>query len=157
MDKINFKNYPNTETPISADNLNLLQTNVENYVDDVKNYVDGMATYSDEETFIGYFKTNGELVPLYRKVITYTTALPSGNINIAHGITNLGMITNFRANYYTASGNVRSDQYGSSNYHIFVNGINDTNIIITVSSGYSNSFTKTIIVLEYTKVQEEDE
>jgi hypothetical protein len=32
MDKINFTNYPSTDTPISADNLNLLQTNVENAI-----------------------------------------------------------------------------------------------------------------------------
>lgn len=32
MDKINFTNYPNTDTPINADNLNLLQTNVENAI-----------------------------------------------------------------------------------------------------------------------------
>lgn len=30
MNKINFKNLPSTETPINAENLNLLQTNVEN-------------------------------------------------------------------------------------------------------------------------------
>lgn len=30
MEKITFENYPSTNTPISADNLNLLQTNVEN-------------------------------------------------------------------------------------------------------------------------------
>lgn len=35
MEKITFENYPNTSTPISADNLNLLQTNVENGIDDV--------------------------------------------------------------------------------------------------------------------------
>ena len=29
MQKINFKNYPNTTTPVNADNLNLLQDNVE--------------------------------------------------------------------------------------------------------------------------------
>ncbi len=32
MDKINFTNYPSTDTPISADNLNLLQTNIENAI-----------------------------------------------------------------------------------------------------------------------------
>ncbi len=35
MNKINFENYPSTNTPVSADNLNLLQTNVENGISDV--------------------------------------------------------------------------------------------------------------------------
>ena len=35
MDKINFQNLPNTTTPVSAGNLNLLQTNVENAINGV--------------------------------------------------------------------------------------------------------------------------
>ena len=32
MQKINFENLPSTNTPISAENLNQLQTNVENAI-----------------------------------------------------------------------------------------------------------------------------
>ena len=34
MQKINFQNYPNTSTPLSAENMNLLQTNIENGISD---------------------------------------------------------------------------------------------------------------------------
>lgn len=132
--------WENGTTPINADNLNKIENELES--------LDTSNTYSTTETAVGTW-TDGKTI--YRKVITHTTALPSGNTNIAHGITNLGMITNFRANYYTASGNVRSDQYVSNNYYVFVNGINDTNVTINVSASYNNSFTKTIIVLEYIK------
>lgn len=37
MNLIDFKDYPDTTTPINADNLNLLQTNIENSIDDVEN------------------------------------------------------------------------------------------------------------------------
>lgn len=37
MNLIDFKNYPDTTTPVNADNLNLLQTNIENSIDDVEN------------------------------------------------------------------------------------------------------------------------
>jgi hypothetical protein len=35
MQKIDFKNFPDTSTPLSAQNLNQLQTNVENAIADV--------------------------------------------------------------------------------------------------------------------------
>ena len=35
MQKINFKNLPDTSTPLSAENLNLLQDNIENAIDTV--------------------------------------------------------------------------------------------------------------------------
>ena len=45
MQKITFENYPSTNTPVSADNLNLLQTNVENGISDLVNVVSsGAAT-----------------------------------------------------------------------------------------------------------------
>lgn len=37
MNLIDFKNYPDTTTPVNADNLNLLQTNIENSINDVEN------------------------------------------------------------------------------------------------------------------------
>lgn len=132
--------WENGTTPINADNLNKIENELES--------LDTSNTYSTTETAVGTW-TDGKTI--YRKVITRTTALPSGSTNIAHGITNLNMITNFRANYYTATGSVRSDQYTNNNYNVFVNNIGDTNVTINVGTGYNNSFTKTIIVLEYTK------
>lgn len=37
MNLIDFKDYPDTSTPVNADNLNLLQTNIENSIVDVEN------------------------------------------------------------------------------------------------------------------------
>ena len=37
MNLIDFKDYPDTTTPINANNLNLLQTNIENSIVDVEN------------------------------------------------------------------------------------------------------------------------
>ena len=39
MDKINFQNLPSTETPINADNLNLLQDNIEDAIEELKTLV----------------------------------------------------------------------------------------------------------------------
>lgn len=56
MDKINFENLPSTNTPISAENLNLMQTNVETAINQVANqilkkvysgYCDGKGTTVD--------------------------------------------------------------------------------------------------------------
>lgn len=39
MDKINFENLPSTNTPISAENLNLMQTNAENAINQVASQI----------------------------------------------------------------------------------------------------------------------
>lgn len=44
MQKITFQNYPSTSTPVSADNLNLLQTNVENAISDSVDIVSSTVT-----------------------------------------------------------------------------------------------------------------
>ena len=37
MEKIEFKDYPNLETPIDANNLNQMQTNIEENIDNIEN------------------------------------------------------------------------------------------------------------------------
>ena len=72
MNKIDFKNLPDTTTPLSADNLNLLQDNVEDGITDASNTLDAKidrnATYSTTETRIGTW-IDGK--PLYRKIYTF--------------------------------------------------------------------------------------
>ena len=49
MQKINFENKPSTNSPINADNLNLLQDNVEDAIDEVSDdiiYVEYTQNYS---------------------------------------------------------------------------------------------------------------
>ena len=62
MNKINFTNLPDQTTPINATNMNLLQTNVENAIDEVGK----IGQYSTAETRIGTWVNNK---PLYRKIL----------------------------------------------------------------------------------------
>lgn len=52
MEKINFKDLPNTDTPINSSNLNQLQTNVENAINDDTGWL-------DLNDYIKYRKKNG--------------------------------------------------------------------------------------------------
>ena len=46
MEKINFENYPSTNSPINATNLNLLQDNIE---DDIMNVKNSIGNLEDDE------------------------------------------------------------------------------------------------------------
>lgn len=76
MNKINFENYPSTNTPVSADNLNLLQTNVEN----------GIAQ-SISDLFVSSFDT-------------YSGVLKIGNIGIEWGTIEVSPSSGSGTNYY---------------------------------------------------------
>ena len=102
MTKITFENLPSTNTPLSAENMNLLQTNVENAISAVENeiptidnsvstsstngvenqaitnYVNGLNTYSTTEQVVGTW-INGK--PLYRKVM-YISSLPNNTTTL---------------------------------------------------------------------------
>lgn len=60
MDKINFQDYPSTDTPINSTNLNTLQNNVESEINKI-------SSYSTTETIVGKWINNKSI---YRKVIT---------------------------------------------------------------------------------------
>ena len=71
-------------TPLSANNLNQLQTNIYDYVDEE---IEGITdVYSTSETQTDKVWIDGK--PIYRKVVLITTTSNS-NITQAHGITNL--------------------------------------------------------------------
>lgn len=89
MTKISFNDYE--EPPVSADILNDIQDNIEEYVNE-KSLIN---EYSLNETKIGTWLGK----PLYRKVIPLTssqfgtgTATQGTVINIAHGISNIETI-----------------------------------------------------------------
>ena len=46
MQKINFENKPSTNSPINADNLNLLQDNVENTINEVDNKLPSIVAFN---------------------------------------------------------------------------------------------------------------
>lgn len=93
MNKIDFKNLPDTTTPLSAENLNLLQDNVEDGISDgvseAKSYTDTkvLETYSTTEQVIGTWLGK----PLYRQVISTTTP-SSTSVDTIGTITNIDKI-----------------------------------------------------------------
>ena len=144
MEKIQFKN---NEAPyIDADNLNLMQDNIENAIQ--KNEV-----YSNEEQLIGIW-VNGE--PLYRKVIIFNDSINSSNKNeFAHGIKNADFVRVKEAHLYELSSGrslpIPITLYGSNTSFDHLNIEADrTNITFRVSSGWSTGWHK-VVVLEYTK------
>lgn len=103
MEKIDFKNLPDTSTPYTAENFNQLQTNVENAIN-------GVAEYSTEETIIGTWLGK----PLYRKVI-YVSEIDcstAGFKYVQHGVSNVDIpvkidyILNAKSNQPTTYNNV---------------------------------------------------
>lgn len=63
MEKIIFEDLPSTETPLNAENLNQIQTNMENAINEVNNKFN----YSTEEQIVG---TWIDKKPIYRRVFT---------------------------------------------------------------------------------------
>ena len=77
MNKINWINGQAGGTPLSAENLNQMQDNIEEAINDV----DKKLNYSTEEKVVGTW-IDGE--PIYRKVyyLTYSSQRIDDNINI---------------------------------------------------------------------------
>lgn len=86
MDKIIFKDYPDTTTPLNADNLNQMQTNVENAISEntssISNIENNVATIESDITTINSDITNLEsdatdlknrvaLIENYKGIATY--------------------------------------------------------------------------------------
>ena len=85
MDKINWINGQAGGTPLSAENLNLMQDNIEEAI----NEVDDKLNYSTTEKRIGTW-IDGK--PLYRKVINLGTLPDDSTKAVAHSIQNLKRI-----------------------------------------------------------------
>ena len=67
MEKINFENLPSTNVPISADNLNLMQDNIENAINGFASSEEGqwtpiVSTIESKEPTIKYLKQVGEYI-----------------------------------------------------------------------------------------------
>ena len=83
MQKINFENKPSTNSPINADNLNLLQDNVEDAIDEV----------SDDIIYVEYTQnysiTTGTGT---RSRITFQTSVPTGYEWVGYEIVSNGYV-----------------------------------------------------------------
>lgn len=152
MEKIIFEDYPSTNTPLNAENLNQIQENVEEAIEEEKNKFN----YSTEEQIIGKW-IDGKT--LYRKVIlTDETILADVNLQIPHGIIDYDKIWVDLGNsfYYNLDSNHRSLPLIQTFYtttssteraHVYLEG---DYIFLVSNGGWGNSWQK-IITLNYTK------
>jgi len=76
MDKITFKDLPSTETPINAENLNLMQDNIESAVNENADEIEGLKTDLDNlknqkvlwRDAEGSFMNGNQYAPLSEKI-----------------------------------------------------------------------------------------
>lgn len=139
MQKIEFKDLPDTSTPINSENLNLLQTNVENAIQESNNY-------SLNETIIGKW-INGKNI--YRKVINFG-ALPNNTSKyMAHNISNIEYVVDCYGNAQNSSGS--TTKLPSNNGTINTNLYATKEEVRVVTNGDRSSYTVCYITIEYTK------
>lgn len=133
MALIEFKNLPDTSTPLSAENLN------NNF-----NELNNRDVYSTEEKVVGTW-INGK--PIYRIVYSinvtetsYTKNVSSLNIDTLIKINGISQGDPRTMNYYSSS---------TDNLRVFITGENK----MYISSGetYPTKPFTTIVILEYTK------
>lgn len=95
MEKINFENKPSTDSPINADNLNLLQDNVEDAINNINFNISESAVKTDYS-----FENN----PIFVKKINFGN-LPNATIkDVNHYITNFSKIIKIEGTAVTSSG-----------------------------------------------------
>ena len=160
MDKITFKDYPDTTTPVSADNLNQVQTNVENAINGVSATVPEVVNEETTSTTKVYCTSyiNNEINTLNNKiddlqycVATITSAQTissnykvnlnsidrsSGNFSLSNG----GIVIGEGINTIRVSGSIFIDGWaGGSNY--LWGQIKKNNTMISTSiSGSTSSY-----------------
>lgn len=151
-------------TPLSASNMNQLQTNLYDYVDSKvideysesttdgysANYVNGLNTYSTTETRVGTW-IDGK--PIYRKVIDCGGLTNATTKNVNHGISNMDTVTNFIliAKNPTANNWIPIPYTNKSNatYQVDVY-ISNTQFVISCGDN-KTAYTLSKAVIEYTK------
>ena len=125
MEKINWINGQSGGTPLSAENLNLMQDNAENAINEVatnieqlKTDVENKHTYSTEEQVVGTW-IDGK--PLYRKVISSNFASTVNSQKAIGTIKDFNVIVKFEG-YFT---NPKND-----NFYPFPFALNDEDISV---------------------------
>lgn len=171
--KTNWKDYPSTETPITASNLNKIEDAIDylfvngtggggeslpvgseiefdgsasNIPAGWEKSEDDYNVYSTDEKQIGTW-IDGK--PIYRKVICDTTVREIGNYNIPHGISNLENVAHLETLCWQNSTTMfnatsTSPLSGSERATSYLNGDN-------ISIRNSWGCVKIIIIIEYTK------
>lgn len=142
MEKITFVN--NSEPYLSAENLNQLQTNIENAIKE---------TYSTTEVKTNKIWVDGKLI--YRKAIPITMQSSAEQKNYDIGISDLNSICNFYGIIYNQTNSTRPLPFIDANditNNIRMDIQNGTTLIITTGVGWSG-YTG-YVVIEYTKTTE---
>lgn len=142
MEKITFVN--NSEPYLSAENLNQLQTNIENAINE---------TYSTTEVKTNKTWVNGKSI--YRKVIPITMQSSAEQKNYDIGISDLNSICNLYGIIYNSTNNTRPLPFIDANditNNIRMDIQNGTTLRITTGAGWSG-YTG-YVVIEYTKTSE---
>ncbi len=148
MEKIIFEDLPSTKTPLNAENLNQIQTNVENSL----NEVDDKFNYSTEEKIIGTWEGK----PLYRKQLFFNTGVnPNAPLHIEHNISNIDEIFVDYSHSYFFSEEVGSYTlplvgYAGNFTDVIYCTVNKTDVIIYANSGWGEVWKKNITII-YTK------
>lgn len=141
MEKIEFKDLPDTTTPLSASNLNTMQDNIETAINTNN-------TYSTSEIVIGRWINK----PLYRKIINIGNLPNATKKSVSTGITNLDYVTHLYGTAFASSGFIAlNDTYpGDATYdtRLFYNKTNGT---IDVTTAFDRSSYSGYVIVEYTK------
>ena len=150
MNKINWINGQAGGTPLSAENLNQMQDNIEDAIEEVRDELSPSTTYTTEEQKIGTW-INGK--PIYRKVIKQIVNNINGSVDINLGTTDVEVFINGRVlvdtNEYTSIVNSQS----TSTYYIrnFVFRKTSSNNTVSVATNMSGISGTIYVILEYTK------
>lgn len=147
MQKINFEDKPSTNTPITADNLNDLQDNVEEAIDEVQGNLDTSNTYSTDETIIGKWINNK---PVYRKVIIYNNTTSGSAVDINVSSLNADFLMINDKSYIDVGEAVIPVNFYRGDTYTYCYVTSPTNIRLYVAApGWVNH--DVYLVLEYTK------
>ena len=150
MQKITFEDYPSTNTPIDAQNLNQVQTNVENAITSLGNSINTtintITSYSTTEKIVGTW-LNGENV--YRKVIN-TGEISQADKSVAHGISNLDKIIKIDGMAISSNGFYMLPRITTGSSQNFV-GIKVSSTNVDIICGSAPIFSDSWVILEYTK------
>lgn len=147
MNKITFEDLPSTKSPINANNLNRVQTNVENEINRVETKINNAIIYSTTEKVIGNW-INGK--PIYRKVVDLGDAPNNTLSTISHGISNIESIVNLYG--YISDGSSYlpiPNVVASSGARLQLSA--NKNAIFLGSSTDRSSFKECYAIIEYTK------
>lgn len=161
MNKIDFKDLPDTTTPFTADIFNEMQDNVEDAIDEVQENLDNVNTYSTDEINTGKKWIDGK--PIYRKIINVEFPdLTNAIVSTTHNITNIEMITDCKLVWYDTFDNRWYNNFkDTDDPNIQINGISSTDIRIKRSTqtsvNWNGRTTNKYVIIEYTKTTDEVE